>query len=482
MRPRASITGPLILIAIGALFLIHALRPEFHIGDMLAQYWPFVLIAWGAVALLEVCVLYMRGAPLPPNGVSGGGWLLVVLICIAGLISFEVHRPDTWWRRAGWEHGVEAFGDEHDYGVDSIQKPVGKAPQIVIETFRGDAKITAADGTEFTLTGHKTIRAFESNEADRANSATPVEVVVEGNTVTIRCNQDKASGRAAVTTDLELTVPKDASLRASGSLGDFDVTGLGGKVELSSDNAGVRLQDSGGDVSIDTRKSDLVRCTNVAGAVDLRGKGDDVELSKIAGQVTVAGEYSGTVSLRDLAKPARVENMHTQLDVQQVPGEVRLDRGSLDAENVVGPVKLNTHATDVTFDGFSGSLDVNVDKGDVNLRPGRLPLSSIAAHTHSGNMELTVPEGAAFSIIAVTNHGGIDNAFGDTLTEHTDGHGAKLEGSVGNGSPALKIATDRGSISINKASASSGAQGTISGTGTPHPGLQAAVAFLLQPR
>lgn len=477
MRPRASITGPLILIAIGALFLVHALRPEFHIGEILAQYWPFVLIVWGVLALLEICVLALRGAPLPSNGVSGGGWLLVVLICVAGLISFEVRRSDNWWRRAGWEHGVQAFGEQHDYNIDAIHAAVGKAPQILIETFRGDAKITAGEGAELTLNGHKTVRSFDASEADRANSATPVEVRVEGNTVIIRCNQDKAAGRAPVTTDLELTVPKDSSLRVSGSMGDFDVTGLAGKVELSSDNAGVRLDDLGSDVSIDTRNSDLVRCTNVAGAVDLRGKGEDVELSKIAGQVTIAGEYRGTVSLRDLAKPARVENMHTQLDVQQVPGEIRLDRGSLNAENVVGPVKLNTHATDVTFDGFSGSLELNVDKGDVNLRPERLPLASIAAHTHSGNIELTVPEGAAFSIIAVTNHGGIDNAFGDSLHEKTDGHGAKLEGSVGSGvSAALKIATDRGGVALRKSSTTA-APATISATRTQAPAQEARIVF-----
>jgi DUF4097 and DUF4098 domain-containing protein YvlB len=454
MRPRASITGPLILIAIGALFLARALRPDFHIGEILAQYWPFVLIAWGVVALLEVCVLALRGAPLPANGVSGGGWLLVILISIAGLISFEVRRPDTWWRRAGWEHGVEAFGEEHNYSIDTIQRSVGRAPHIVIETFRGDAKISVADGTELTLNGHKTVRSFDSDEADRANSATAVEVVVEGNNVIIRCNQDKAAGRAPVTTDLELTVPKDASLRASGTLGDFDVSGLAGKVEVTSDNAGVRLDDIGADVSVETHKSDLVRCNNVAGAVDLRGKGDDVELSKVAGQVTIAGEYKGTVSLRELAKPARIDNLHTQLDVQQVPGEIRLDRGSLEAENVVGPVKLNTHSTDVTFDGFSNSVDLNVDKGDLTVRPGRLPLSSITGHTRSGNIEVTVPEGASFSIVAVTNHGGIDDAFGDTLTEHTEGHGAKLEGSVGSGAAPIKITTDRGSIALHKSAGS----------------------------
>src|ERR1700761_5759288 len=159
MRPRTSITAPLILIAIGVLFLLHAVSPEFHVGEMLAQYWPFLLIGWGVIAFLEVCVFALRGAPLPINGISGGGWFLVILICATGLITSEVQRPDTWWRRTGWEHGVQAFGEEHSYSIDTVQKAVGKSPHIVIETFRGDCKITTTDTTDLTLTGHKTIRS-----------------------------------------------------------------------------------------------------------------------------------------------------------------------------------------------------------------------------------------------------------------------------------------------------------------------------------
>ena len=41
---RRSFTGPLLLLLIGALFLWRNLHPEAPIFDLLAQYWPFVLI------------------------------------------------------------------------------------------------------------------------------------------------------------------------------------------------------------------------------------------------------------------------------------------------------------------------------------------------------------------------------------------------------------------------------------------------------
>jgi DUF4097 and DUF4098 domain-containing protein YvlB len=450
MRPRGSITGPLILIAIGLLFLVHAISPQFRIGEVFAQYWPYLLIAWGVLALLEVMVRAARGAPIPVNGISGGGWLIVVLICIAGLTTFEVRRPDNWWHRMGFERGIEAFGEDRDFSFATTQKTVGSAPHIIIESFRGDAKIVGNDGTQVTVSGHKSIRAFQPSDAERANSQTPVEVSVKGNTVIIRCNQDRAGSRTPVTTDLELSVPKRASIEATGVLGDFDVSSLAGDVDLSSENAGMRLQDIEANVKIDTRRSDLVRCTNVTGTVDLRGRGADVELSKIAGQVTINGDYTGTVSLRDIAQPVRIENMRTELDVAQVPGEIRLDRGSLRVQNVVGPVKLTTRSTDVTLDGFTNGLEVTVDKGDIDLRPARSSLGKMTVHTRSGNIELALPESATFALTASTDHGEIDNEFGEALKEQTEGRGARIEGAVGSG-PNLNLATGRGSITVRKA-------------------------------
>jgi DUF4097 and DUF4098 domain-containing protein YvlB len=449
MRQRGSVAGPLILIAIGVLFLLHTISPNFPIADIVAQYWPYLLIAWGLIQLVEISVRTVRGGPIPVNGISGGGWALVVLICFVGLATYEVRRSDNWWRRVGFEHGVEVFGEEHDYPIDSVQKQVGKAPHLVIETFRGDAKIAGNDGTEITVNGHKIIRALEQREADRANQDAVVDVVVEGNTVTIRCNQSRSGARAPVTTNLDVSVPKGASMEATGTAGDFDVSSLSGDVDISSDNGGIRLQDIDGNVKVDTRRSDLVRCSNVKGGVSVRGHGSDVELEKIAGQVAIKGEYNGTISLRDVAKPVRLENMRTEMDVEQIPGEIRVDRGNVNVQNVVGPLKLTTHATDVNVDGFSHGLELTVDKGDIDLKPARLPLGKMVVHTRSGNIELALPQSATFVLTASTDHGDIENEFGEALKQRTQGRGARLEGAIGAG-PDLTLTTDRGSITVRK--------------------------------
>ncbi|MBV9302254.1 MAG: DUF4097 family beta strand repeat protein [Acidobacteriaceae bacterium] len=448
---RGSIAAPLILIAIGALFLIHEISPVFPIADMVGQYWPYLLILWGVLQVVEISVRALRGRALPVSGISAGGWFLVVLICFAGFATYEVRRPDNWWRRVGFEPGIEVFGQEHQYQINSVQKTVGNAPHIVIETFRGDAKITGNEGTDVVLNGHKIIRTMDPREAERADQKTPVDVVVQGNTVTIRCNQSAPDSKGTITTDLDLSVPKDASIEATGMAGDFDVSSISGDVDISSQNSGVRLTDIGGNVKVDTRRSDLVRCTNIRGAVDLRGHGSDVELEKIAGQVTINGDYDGTLSLRELARPVRVQDIRTEIDAEQVPGEIRLDRGSLNAQNLIGPVKVNAHATDITLDGFNNGLELTADKSDIELRPARLPLAKMMVHTRSGNIEVALPETATFALTASTDHGEIENEFGEALKQHAQGPGARLEGAIGTG-PELTLTTDRGSITVRKSS------------------------------
>ncbi|MBV9268984.1 MAG: hypothetical protein JO061_22630, partial [Acidobacteriaceae bacterium] len=277
MRPRPSIGGPLVLIAIGVLFLAHSLSPDFNIGAIISQYWPYFLILWGVLQLFEIFVRALGAGPIPPNGVSAGGWGVVLLIVLIGLMSWEWHRPGAWWQHnVVFGRSMDMFGQAHDYAFDTVNRTAGNKPRVVIENFRGDAKIVGSDTPDISVGGRKTIRALDVSAADQANQITPVDVVVEGTTVFIRCNQDRAGDKTQVSSNLDITVPRGASIEANGRSGDFDITSITGGVDLSTDSGSVRIQDVDGDVNVNTRKSDDLRCSNVKGGVTLHGHGADV--------------------------------------------------------------------------------------------------------------------------------------------------------------------------------------------------------------
>jgi hypothetical protein len=448
---RGSVIGPLILIGLGVLFLFRNLWPEIPLVDLISRFWPFVLIAWGAIRLIEILFLVITEKPLPRNGVSGGEWALIFVICIVGATMYTAHNASSWFPSGrAWRRVVVNMGESYDYTLAPVEKPCAKNCRIVIESFRGNAKIAgSADVTTVKASGQETVRSFQQADADGANKQTPLELIQQGDQIIIRTNQDKVSDRAQPTADLDITVPAGSSIEAHGRYGDFDVQGVNGDVNIASDNAGVRLQNVGGNVVVDTRASDTIRAVDIKGNVDLKGRGDDVELQNIAGRVTVNGTYVGEIQLNNLAQPLRWEDPMNTLAFEKLPGQIRASRGEFTGNNIVGPLLLRGHSVDVQLSDFTQSLDLAIERGDVDLKPGK-NLPKMEVHARSGDIELALLPGAKFDLRASTEHGDGNNEYGDGLREDSTGHGATIIGSTGAG-PQLRLDTGRGTITVRKA-------------------------------
>ena len=438
---RRSLTGPLLLLIIGALFLWRNLHPEAPIFDLVAQYWPFVLIAWGLLRLIEVLAWRREGQV----SFTGGEIVLVVLICMAGLgvwgarqhgIHFN-NRSMNWW------------GQEFDYTV-SAQHPAGGAKRIVFENPRGNVKVVGGDSEDVVVSGHKILKAYARRDADRANESTPVEIVVQGDRLLIRTNQDRAPDNQQISDDLEVTVPRAVAVESRDGRGDYEITDIAGDVELSADRGDVRLTRVEGNARLDIRRSDLIRAVDVKGRIDLQGNGSDVELENIAGQVTINGSYKGTLDFKNLAQPLRYEGTrNTELNVQAVPGRISMDLGAFTASNVVGPLKLVTGSRDIKIAEFTRALVLETERGDIELRPAHLPLASMEAHSAFGRIDLVLPERAAFQLEATAERGDAVNDFGPQINKEVDGRTETLKGKAGEG-PMIHLTASHGSVSVRK--------------------------------
>jgi DUF4097 and DUF4098 domain-containing protein YvlB len=442
---RRSITGPILLILVGAGFLIYNLRPEIALFDLMSQYWPFLLILWGLLRLVEVVVDYARGS-VQRTSFSGGEVVLIIFLCFAGWGAFEAHNHGVHFRPA-WE----AFGEHYDYNVEQT-KPAGNATRVVFENNRGNLKIIGAETQEIRVTGRKSVQAMNRAEADRANSDTPVEIVAQGDQIVVRTNQDRNPGGRRISSDLEITIPNGMSVEAHGSNGDFEVTDLNGGVDLFGDRSDVRLNKIGGNVRVEMQKSDLVRAVDLKGNLDLTGKGSDIELENITGQVNINGAYSGSLEFKNLTKPLHFESPNTDLRVAALPGKISMDLGELSGNDLVGPVHLVTKSKDVKFEDFSNVMEIETERGDIELHPNRVPLAKIEARSRSGQISLALPEKAAFQLLATTDHGEAVNEFGAPIQVEKEGEGrsASLKGTVGQG-PSIHLVTDRGTVTVRKA-------------------------------
>jgi hypothetical protein len=422
---RPSLIAPLLLIAVGALFLARNLYPELPLTDYLARYWPYILIVWGAFRLVEILYWANTSKPVPARGISGGEWLFIVFLCLIGISVHFVHGrfvegTGHWWpERIPW-NTVQMMGERFDYPV-SAERPASKTPHIVIEEFRGDLKVTGSDADAVKIVGRKSIRAVDKNTADRADSGSGIEIGGDVNRITIRLREPIGSG-PLISAALEVTVPKGASLEAQGRDGDVSVA-------------------------------------NMAGPVDVRGSAANLDVHQVSGPVTIEGTYTGDVTLKDLAKPVRFKSPRTDFNAMAVPGEVHIDPANFNADGLTGPVRLNSRSRDVRVRNFRDAVEIVLERGDLNLEPVQMPLSPIEAKLRSGDTVLVLPDAAGFSIKATTRSGEITNSLGAGFKVDSDGRRETLTGAAGNG-PPIALEAERGSISVRKGSAVPTVKGT----------------------
>jgi hypothetical protein len=447
---RGSLVGPLILILIGVVFLLKNFRPDLPLFDMFMTYWPFLLIAWGGLRLIEILVTYFRGMTLPTQGIAGGEWALIIVLTVIGSSVWGVQHVTRDWPGRFKVGGVEVFGESYDYPVEDASVKSAKNVRVVVENVRGNTKIVGADVEEVRVGGRKSIRAMERGDADKANQLAAVKIDSTGSTVTISGNQDKVEG-SRVSTDLEITVPKGASVEARGRYGDFEIIDIAGDASVNSDNAGVRLQNIGGKVRVDTRRSDTIRGVDLKGDVELKGRGRDVELENVAGQVSINGSYSGETVMRKIAKPVHFESAVTEFHAEKVPGELQLTLSTLNGTNVTGPFRVKAKGKDVRLTEVTDAIDLDIDRGDVEILEPKLPTPKIDVKLRSGNIELALPPQAKFTINAYTERGEASNDFDSKLTQVSKDHGATIIGTMGPG-PEIKLGTGRGELTLRKMS------------------------------
>ena len=88
------------------------------------------------------------------------------------------------------------------------------------------ARIIGAETEEIRVTGTKTIRALTRDDANREDKSTNFEIVRSGDQIIIRTNLERASNSRQARTELEITVPKGATIENRGKFGDFDIERL----------------------------------------------------------------------------------------------------------------------------------------------------------------------------------------------------------------------------------------------------------------
>jgi Putative adhesin len=84
----------------------------------------------------------------------------------------------------------------------------------------------------------------------------------------------------------------------------------------------------------------------------------------------------------------------------------------------------------------------------VEIEYSQPPKAPISITTDSGDVSLSLPAGASFSVSAVSKSGDLENDFGGSSDDHAGSH--SLNATYGSGGPQIRITSHYGDIHIHK--------------------------------
>lgn len=458
-RARRSIAAPVVLIILGIFLLLRTMGVlHLSLWHIFARFWPLLLIVWGVVKLFEYQEARREG--LRPRGIGAGGVFMVICLIIFGLAAAQSDRVN--WGELRDQINIDDedfnwFGNTYHYDDELSQAFPANASLKIVDD-RGAITVNPTDDNQIKVVVRKRVGAEDQKSADKYNSQTKPQLTLNGNVLTLNANTE-AAGQHAVTTDMDVYVPRKASVVIASQHGDINVNGRTADLEVSSHHGQVNLEDLGGNAKLDLEHSS-VRGERIAGDVSVQGRVNDVDFRDVKGAVRLQGEFSESTKLSKIGKTVSFKSSRTDMEFSRLDGDLDLDSGDLRANFLNGPLRLATRAKDIRLDQVSGDVRLEDENGDV--RVALRTLGNIQIQNRRGDVEITLPPKASFQVDARAHEGEINSEFGELKVDNGDKQ-ASATGAVGTGGPRLVISNEKGNIEIRKGTA------TVAGPSSKSP-------------
>jgi DUF4097 and DUF4098 domain-containing protein YvlB len=471
-RFRRSITGPVILIGIGVLFLLSNLGviQRWQLWHWFGHWWPVLLIVWGVIALVEHSSAHRMG--YRTRHLGGGGIFLLILLVALG-VSAHYSSEVNW---GGVRDQLQMdddlggfFGTAYTFD-DTLQQSFPKDGNLRIVCDRGALNIMPSDDDQIHVVVHKKLYGHDQNEANKYNEGSKPQITVTGNSVLLNANTDGA-GDHGVTADMDISVPANAAVDIASRRGDVTVNDRKANVKASVQHGDLTLTEIGGPVQVTIEKGSL-RATQISGDVSVTGHVDSVNIEDVSGAVSLNGDFYEDIRLSKIAKSVIFKTSRSDMEFASLAGDLDIASDEVRGSELAGPSRVSSSSKDIHLEDVSGDLDVQSNNGDVEITTsGKQPAGKISVATEHGDVAvtmaaktipdkvnvatehgditLTLPTGAGFQVSAVTRKGDVSSEFDAIKVDENNGT-TKASGSVGSGNSKLQVATDTGDIKIAK--------------------------------
>jgi hypothetical protein len=244
------------------------------------------------------------------------------------------------------------------------------------------------------------------------------------------------------------------------------VEGIRGDVDVRNEYAPVEVRDVEGTLSVTNTESSIlidkvskpvvvdargstVTVQNVSAGLKITASHRRVKVSDVTGNVALDTRYA-TVSISNVKGNVDLTSNSDRINVDDLRGafNARGTGSSVRAASIAGPVDISTTLKEVIVNDFSASCKVTNEYADVSLSADGPLQGAITAKNRNGNVELFLPEEAAFQIEATARNGRVDSGFPGLDTPERSGDSATLRASVRSGGPKVVLDTEYSNIRI----------------------------------
>lgn len=454
---RGSIVGPVMVIAIGIVFLLVQLGKlsSFLVWSWFGHWWPLLLIGIGVIVLIEwgFDQTFHRnedGQPYIRRSLGGGVVTLLILLVVAGVVFNGVHSGShdgrNWFGGNFNQEDIDQFlGDKHA-SEQTLEQPFSPDGLLQIDNPRGNVSISGtSDDNQIHVIVQKEV--YSRSDSDAANKAQQLSANLERNGSMVRISLPALEGAKA---DLVITVPSASSNTVVANHGDVHISGVRGPVNVTANHGDVELSAITGNVTthIQNTGSDF-SAHSVTGSVTLEGRGGSITVSDIAGPVSIQGDFFGDTHIEHVRAAFRFHTSRTDFQLARLDGQIDISSDEdLSADQVLGPVVLSTRNRNITLDRIAGDVTITNKNGKVDLT-GAPPLGNVSVENRNGEVTVTVPDQAGFNVQAETTDGDIENDFSLPVSENSNRK--SLNGNVGKATSNIKITTTQEDIALRRA-------------------------------
>ena len=455
---RSSILGPLVLIAIGIIFLLvqtgHLQGPR--LWDWYARFWPMLLVGAGVIMLLEWAYdQYMQSDSTQPRyrrRVGGGVFTLLILLGVTGVIFSGIREGG----RSRLFNGLninqdnldEFLGDKHE-SDQSMAQSFPSGASLSVDNPRGDITISGtSDDNQIHVDVHKEVYTRTDSEADSKAQRLSPSLNVSGNNVTL--SVPAMDGARA---DLTITVPAAASPTVNSNHGDVKINAIKGSVIVTANHGDVELSAITGPIMTRINNGDAsFSAHSVTGQLTLEGHGRDTTLSDLSGPVTMTGEFFGDTHFEHIRGPIKFHTSRTDFQLARLDGDIEISANSdLSTTDALGPVTLTTRNRNINLERIGGDVSVTNRNGSVEVTCAP-PLSNVTVENRNGSVTVTAPEQSSFAYQFDATNGDIESDFSEIKVPDGGMQKKTISGTTGKGGPLLRITTSQGDISVKKGS------------------------------